>query len=299
MFPKKEPENQSFKQRRRDADHAQPLRPVQPQSCRNRHWIERFQPFPLHSLDGGEPLAGDLSPLLPLRFSFHVGDCQARSIPKPEIWMLDIKGSLLEKTCMATCYKCGGYASTIGPMGHQFSVCSECKRDDRKIAAMRQAVLESTPEGRAQIEREKQKRNALLGAIVILIAICILLIFVIKYIEPILGVVATILYWAITAVVVFFCGVAVVAIVKHLKKGPSKPRNVLSAICSGFVPGLGQLIQARIGPAAFFFFTYWASILTFVKSDSLVGVFGFCGWFIVWIWSIVNAARWKPPQELN
>ncbi len=63
--------------------------------------------------------------------------------------------------------------------------------------------------------------------------------------------------------------------------------NVLAAICSFFFPGLGQLVQGRIMPALFFFIGMAVSwILTWV------GI----GWIlvpIVYIWCIVDAARYK------
>jgi len=61
--------------------------------------------------------------------------------------------------------------------------------------------------------------------------------------------------------------------------------NVLAAICSFFIPGLGQLVQGRILSAALFF---------------LITAAGYALWWliippvIVHIWSIVDAARYTP-----
>ena len=64
--------------------------------------------------------------------------------------------------------------------------------------------------------------------------------------------------------------------------------NVLAAICSFFIPGLGQLVQGRI-LAAIIFFVAWA------VSAALTTIL--IGWLtlpIVYIWCIVNAARYTP-----
>jgi TM2 domain-containing membrane protein YozV len=58
--------------------------------------------------------------------------------------------------------------------------------------------------------------------------------------------------------------------------------NVLAALCSFFIPGLGQLLQGRILAAAIQFVL--ASILWFFL----------LGW-IVHLWSIIDAARYSPP----
>jgi TM2 domain-containing membrane protein YozV len=56
--------------------------------------------------------------------------------------------------------------------------------------------------------------------------------------------------------------------------------NVLAALASFFIPGLGQLLQGRVLMA----------IVQFV----LAGVLWFflLGW-IIHLWSIIDAARWK------
>jgi TM2 domain-containing membrane protein YozV len=63
--------------------------------------------------------------------------------------------------------------------------------------------------------------------------------------------------------------------------GQGSTGNVLAAICSFFIPGLGQLVQGRMLKAA----------LMFVLGAVLW--FFFLGW-IVHIWSIFDAATWKP-----
>lgn len=63
--------------------------------------------------------------------------------------------------------------------------------------------------------------------------------------------------------------------------GQGSGGNVLAALCSFFIPGLGQLLQGRLFMAAFQFIL--AGALWFI----------FLGW-IVHIWSIIDAARFDP-----
>jgi len=66
--------------------------------------------------------------------------------------------------------------------------------------------------------------------------------------------------------------------------GQGSGGNVLAALCSFFIPGLGQLLQGRLGMA----------ILLFI----LAGVLWFflLGW-VIHLWSIIDAAKFKPSQE--
>ena len=63
--------------------------------------------------------------------------------------------------------------------------------------------------------------------------------------------------------------------------GKGSTGNVISARCSFFIPGLGQLLQGRLLMAAFQFV--------------LAGVLWFflLGW-AVHLWSIIDAALYKP-----
>jgi TM2 domain-containing membrane protein YozV len=65
--------------------------------------------------------------------------------------------------------------------------------------------------------------------------------------------------------------------------GPGSGGNVLAALCSFFVPGLGQLLQGRMG-AAFLFFIF-ATLLWFILM----------GW-VIHLWSVVDAARFDPER---
>jgi TM2 domain-containing membrane protein YozV len=67
--------------------------------------------------------------------------------------------------------------------------------------------------------------------------------------------------------------------------GQGSTGNVIAALASCFVPGLGQLIQGRLLKAAFQFVL--AGILWWFL----------LGW-IVHLWSIIDAALWKPPGSV-
>lgn len=60
--------------------------------------------------------------------------------------------------------------------------------------------------------------------------------------------------------------------------------NVIAAVCSFFVPGLGQLVQGRLGIAIVQF------VLAIVLWIFLLG-------WAVHLWSILDAALWKAPPS--
>ncbi|AZQ84691.1 hypothetical protein EKO29_12115 [Colwellia sp. Arc7-635] len=62
--------------------------------------------------------------------------------------------------------------------------------------------------------------------------------------------------------------------------------NVLAAICSFFIPGLGQLVQGRILPAILFF--VFASI--FWGLSWLIFPIAFA--LLTHLWAIIDAARY-------
>lgn len=63
--------------------------------------------------------------------------------------------------------------------------------------------------------------------------------------------------------------------------GPGSGGNVLAALCSFFIPGLGQLLQGRL----------FAAFMMFILA-ALLWVF-WLGW-IIHLWSIIAAARFRP-----
>lgn len=63
--------------------------------------------------------------------------------------------------------------------------------------------------------------------------------------------------------------------------GQGSGGNVIAALASFFIPGLGQLLQGRLMMA----------IIMFLLAAGLW--FFLLGW-IIHLWSIIDAARWKP-----
>lgn len=66
--------------------------------------------------------------------------------------------------------------------------------------------------------------------------------------------------------------------------GQGTAGNVIAALCSFFVPGLGQLLQGR----------WIKAIIMFVAAAALwIILFG----WVVHLWSIVDAAIFKAPKS--
>lgn len=66
-------------------------------------------------------------------------------------------------------------------------------------------------------------------------------------------------------------------------QGQGSSGNVIAAVCSFFIPGLGQLVQGRV----------LAALIHFVLAGLLWIIL--LGW-LVHLWSIIDAARWKGPR---
>ena len=65
--------------------------------------------------------------------------------------------------------------------------------------------------------------------------------------------------------------------------GQGSAGNVIAAVCSFFIAGLGQLVQGRLLKALVMFLL------------SVVLWWFFLGW-IIHIWSVLDAALWKGPR---
>ena len=63
--------------------------------------------------------------------------------------------------------------------------------------------------------------------------------------------------------------------------GQGSGGNVIAALCSFFIPGLGQLLQGRLGMA----------VVHFVLAGALWIIL--LGW-VVHLWSILDAAKFEP-----
>lgn len=72
--------------------------------------------------------------------------------------------------------------------------------------------------------------------------------------------------------------------------GQGSGGNVLAALCNVFVPGLGQLLQGRIGKAIMFF------LVTFVSYGMAATVIFFFMSIlgaIFHVWAIIDAAKYR------
>ncbi len=69
-----------------------------------------------------------------------------------------------------------------------------------------------------------------------------------------------------------------------MSAGQGSSGNVIAAVCSFFIPGLGQLVQGRLLKAAIMFVL--AAVLWFFL----------LGW-IIHLWSILDAALFKPSNR--
>lgn len=64
--------------------------------------------------------------------------------------------------------------------------------------------------------------------------------------------------------------------------------NVIAALASFFIPGLGQLIQGRVLPALLFFlFVGGGYFFYFLIIPGIVAA-------LLHLWAIIDAATWKP-----
>ena len=75
-----------------------------------------------------------------------------------------------------------------------------------------------------------------------------------------------------------------------MASGQGSTGNVIAALCSLFIPGLGQLVQGRLLSAIFWFITASiAFVVTWLITLSLLPF----GWFLVSIFSCISAARFR------
>jgi len=65
--------------------------------------------------------------------------------------------------------------------------------------------------------------------------------------------------------------------------GQGSGGNVLAALCSFFIPGLGQLLQGRL----------FMAIIQFVSAAVLWVIL--MGW-VIHLWSIIDAAKFDPEK---
>jgi TM2 domain-containing membrane protein YozV len=77
-----------------------------------------------------------------------------------------------------------------------------------------------------------------------------------------------------------------------MSNGQGSAGNIIAALCSFFIPGLGQLLQGRLLSAiGWFLFASVAFIVTWLLTLSLLPF----GWFLVSVFSCINAALYRAP----
>jgi len=76
-----------------------------------------------------------------------------------------------------------------------------------------------------------------------------------------------------------------------MSNGQGSTGNVIAAICSLFIPGLGQLVQGRLLSAiSWFLFACVVGALFFIFTLGLLPSFG---WVLVSVFSCINAATYR------
>lgn len=69
-----------------------------------------------------------------------------------------------------------------------------------------------------------------------------------------------------------------------MSTGQGSGGNVIAALCSFFIPGLGQLLQGRLLAAIAHFVFAWLLWIILL------------GW-IIHLWSIIDAAKYESPRR--
>lgn len=72
--------------------------------------------------------------------------------------------------------------------------------------------------------------------------------------------------------------------------GQGSGGNVIAAICSFFIPGLGQLVQGRIMKALLFFVV---TAVSYALSATIILIFMWVVGAIFHLWAIIDAATYK------
>lgn len=66
--------------------------------------------------------------------------------------------------------------------------------------------------------------------------------------------------------------------------------NVIAAICSIFIPGLGQLVQGRLLMALFFFL---GTSICYALAATVILIFMWIPGALLHLWAILDAARFR------
>ena len=72
--------------------------------------------------------------------------------------------------------------------------------------------------------------------------------------------------------------------------GQGSGGNVIAAICSFFIPGLGQLVQGRLMMAILFFLV---TGICYALSATVILIFMWLPGALMHLWAIIDAARFR------
>jgi len=72
--------------------------------------------------------------------------------------------------------------------------------------------------------------------------------------------------------------------------GQGSGGNVIAALCNIFIPGLGQLLQARVGKALMFFLV---TAICYGLAATVIFIFLWPVGAIFHLWAIIDAAKYK------
>ena len=72
--------------------------------------------------------------------------------------------------------------------------------------------------------------------------------------------------------------------------GQGSGGNVIAAICSFFIPGLGQLVQGRLMMAIFFFL---GASICYALTATVILFFMWILGALIHLWAIIDAARFR------
>lgn len=75
-----------------------------------------------------------------------------------------------------------------------------------------------------------------------------------------------------------------------MMSGQGSGGNVIAAICSFFIPGLGQLVQGRILKALLFFVV---TSVSYALGATVILIFMWAVGAIFHLWAIIDAAKYK------
>jgi hypothetical protein len=199
---------------------------------------------------------------------------------------------------MGQCAKCRGWKPDNCNAGYSNQVCAACQRQDSLIAAQRRAILESTPEGRAQLAKER--RRQLFFAIIALLLVSGLFAgkFILDNIDNILNIILYAVNSLTAALFSFlktafggFIVVGITALLLNLIHKPSLRLIIRKSFFGSRVGSLLGLFFILIFVKLFIPIIYKYTLADFITNPKQFGfidaLVGFLSMFII-VWLISN-----------